>query len=192
MASNFTEFELGKYQGREGAHLLVVGCGNPMAGDDSAGVEIVRRLRGRRNCACQLSTTPNAGIDLLDGSPAADVILFVDAVSSGAPPGALHLVPLPSQDIEPRMLSSVSSHGWGLAETLELARALGRTLPRLFLLGVEVSGVEPGAPRSPAVEHAIAFVVDQFPRMCSALVDSESALWHSAHHFLPGDNSFPQ
>ena len=192
MTSHSTELAPSRHQGREEAHLLVVGFGNPVAGDDSVGVEILRRLRHGGNCACRLLTIPNAGIELLDTFRVADIILFVDAVSSGAPPGTLHLIPLPSQKLELRKLSSVSSHGWGLVETLELARALGHTVPRLLLLGVEVRGVEPGAPRSPDVERAIVRVANQFPHLLSLLADSKSSLWHSPYHFLPGQVFFPE
>lgn len=179
-------------QGRELPRLLVVGCGNPLAGDDSAGVEIVRRLENRSDPALQdqFRTVPSAGVALLETFSAADVVLFIDAVSSGAPPGTLHLVPLLPGEIEPRALGSLSSHGWGLPETLELARSLGRRVPNLMLLGVEVGEVSPGASRSHAVEQTITLVVEQFPRLQSLLVDSASLAWRLPHRFLPGSNCF--
>jgi hydrogenase maturation protease len=193
--------------------LLVVGCGNPLAGDDSAGVEIVGRLEKRSSPADrdQFRTVRSAGVELLETFSAAGVVLFIDAVSSGAPPcdpepaaggstsrgptgggppGTLHLVPLPAGNIEPRSLRSLSSHGWGLAETLDLARTLGRHVPKLMLLGVEVGEVSPGAVRSPAVEQAITLLVEQFPRLQSLLLDLSSPLWRGCRRFPPGGNAF--
>lgn len=172
--------------------LLVIGCGNPLAGDDSAGVEILRRLRARTDGgACQLRDLPQANVELLELFDEADVILFLDAVVSGAPAGTLHLVPLPSPGLVPRALGPLSSHGWGLAETLELARALGRRAPRLVLLGVEIARVSLAARRSPPVEEAIAVVVEKFPRLRSWLLEGGAEGRRHPRRFLQGDTSFP-
>lgn len=154
--------------------LLIVGCGNPTAGDDSAGIEIVRRLEELGGYGCDLRAVTAPGVDLLELLPLAEVILFVDAVASGAAPGTLYITPLPSQQIEPRSLGSISGHGWGLAETVDLARALGRRIPRLFLLGIEAGTVAAGAPRSAAVEQAIALVLERIPLLKSLLLSSGS------------------
>jgi Ni,Fe-hydrogenase maturation factor len=196
--------------------FLVVGCGNQLAGDDSVGVEVVRRLEKRGDPALreQLRTVRSAGVELLETFRGAEVVLFIDAVSSGAPPcglepdtggrglqpptgggppGTLYLVPLfrgtgsepVKAAIEPRALGTLSSHGWGLRETLELARSLGRRVPRLMLLGVEVEGVSLGASRSPAVEQAITLFIEQFPHLQSLLLDPASPLWRGPHRILP-------
>jgi hydrogenase maturation protease len=115
----------------------------------------------------------------------AELILFVDAVSSSAPPGTLHLVPLPWPDLEPRALGALSTHGWGLTETIELARTLGRQIPRLVLLGVEIAQVAQGARRSPEVEAAIEFAVENFSRVRQWLEDTNLAVWRQPIRILP-------
>ena len=170
------------------SRLLIVGCGNPAAGDDSAGIEIVRRLSDLGDCGCELRAETSPGVGLLDLLPLADVILFVDAVTSGEVPGTLYLNSLPSAELEPRALGSLSGHGWGLVETLKLANALGRTLPRLVLLGIEAGTVTQGAPRSAAVEQAIALVVERMPDLKFLLLSSEII---GTRSFSPNDRSFP-
>lgn len=177
--------------GGPGVRLRVVGCGNPYAGDDSAGLEVVRRLRARGDCACELLEMPQASVELLDLLQDAAAVLFVDAVSSGAPPGTLHLAALPAPGIEPRALGLLSSHGWGLAEMLGLAGAMRRQTPRLMLLGVEVGTVEPGRARTPAVEEAIQTVVEKFAEFRALLTEPEKDDRRSPRRFLPGDTSFP-
>ena len=177
--------------GEAGLHLRVVGCGNPHAGDDSVGLEVVRRLRARGEGACELLEMPQASVEMLDLLQGAGVVLFVDAVSSGAPPGTVHLVPLPSSAIEPRALSSLSSHGWGLAEMLGLAGALGRPTPQLMLLGVEVGTVGPGEACTPAVEGAIQIVVEKFPQLRVVLTGAGQRDGHDSRRFPPGDTTFP-
>jgi hydrogenase maturation protease len=157
----------------KGCRLLIVGCGNPAAGDDSAGLEIVRRLGELGGCGCELRAETAPGIELLDLFCLADVILFVDAVTTGGPPGTLFLTALPSPELEPKSLGSLSSHGWGLAEALKLAEALGRTIPRLFLLGIEAGTVAQGAPRSPAIEQAVSRVVERIPQLKSLLLSGD-------------------
>jgi len=171
--------------------LLIVGCGNRLAGDDSAGIEIVRRLSELGDCGCDLRAETAPGVELLDLFPLAHVILFVDAVMSGGVPGTLYLTPLPSKDLQPRALSSLSSHGFGLLEALELARALGRTIPRLFLLGIEAGTVTQGAPRSAAVEQAIALVVERIPQLKSILLNNDPSGVIATRSFPPSDRFFP-
>jgi hydrogenase maturation protease len=168
--------------------LLIVGCGNPAAGDDGAGLEIVRRLSDLGGCGCDLRAETGPGVGLLDLLPLAHVILFVDAVTGGEVPGTLYLTSLPCKDLEPRALGSLSGHGWGLVETLKLANALGRTLPRLVLLGIEAGTVAQGAPRSPAVEQAVALVVERMPDLKFLLLSSEII---GTRSFSPDDRSFP-
>jgi hydrogenase maturation protease len=191
VAETSTKSGRGANRGGKLSRLLVVGCGNELAADDSAGVEIVRRLQERGDTGCQVRAAACIGTELLDVFPTVDVILFVDAVASGAPPGTLHLVPLPSWDVEMRAIASLSCHGWGLTETLELAQTLRRPIPRLMLLGVEAGSVRWGAPRSAAVEQAIAAAVDGFPRLRSLLMESDSGHWVRPKQFHPGKGVFP-
>jgi hydrogenase maturation protease len=55
----------------------------------------------------------------------------------------------------PAGLFRVSTHRFGLADALELARALGRLPPRVVVYGIEGSRFAPGRPMSPAVAAAV-------------------------------------
>ncbi len=173
---------------RSSGRFLIVGCGNPDAGDDSVGLEIVRRLGEHGDCGCDLRAETAPGIELLELFPLADVILFVDAVVSGGAPGTLHLTSLPSKELEPQALGSLSSHGWGVGEVVKLADALGRPMPRIYLLGIEAGTVAEGAARSDAVEEAIALVVERVSALKLLLLTSEVL---STRSFPPDNNSFP-
>ena len=168
--------------------MMIVGCGNPDAGDDGVGLEIVRRLGEHGDCGCDLRAETAPGMELLELFPLADVILFVDAVVSGGAPGTIHLTSLPSDELEPRALGSLSSHGWGVGEAVKLARALGRPMPRLYLLGIEAGTVAEGAPISDAVEHAIAQVVERVSALRLLLLTSGALSMRSCP---PNNDSFP-
>jgi hydrogenase maturation protease len=180
--------------GAPGAGVLirVVGCGNPWASDDGAGIEVVRRLRASGRSECELLELPQAGVELMETLAGAQTVVYIDAVSSGAPAGTIHLVHLPAENIEPRALGSVSSHGWGLAEILRLMTTLGRPAPRMALVGIEIESAAPGAARSPAVEEAVRIIVERFPALCDALMSEENRAWQGTRRFSPGDESFPE
>jgi hydrogenase maturation protease len=125
---------------------VVIGIGNALRGDDGAGVEVAERLGGM---ACE--EEPSRLIEAWEGAGAA---ILVDTVVSGAPPGSLHRFDASTAPIPARALRS-STHAIGLAETIELARALGKLPPRLVVYGIEGATFEAGAPLSPEVEAAV-------------------------------------
>jgi hypothetical protein len=74
---------------------------------------------------------------------------------------------------------------------LGLTAALGRRAPRLVLLGIELATVEPGTPRSEAVDGAVQTVVEKFSQLRAMLTEVNAGRWPSGRLFLPGDASFP-
>lgn len=171
--------------------LMVVGCGNRMAGDDRAGLEVLHRLEVQADGDCILRALPQSGVELLELFREADVMLFIDAVESGAPAGSLHILSLPSAEVKPRALQSITGHGWGLQEALDLAKALGRRIPKTFLLGIELASALPGAPTSPGVNRAIDRVVRSFPMLVTWLRNLSAQDLPISKLFTPGDDSFP-
>lgn len=171
--------------------LRVIGCGNELTADDGLGVVLVKRLRdgetlsGRRRC--DFSVVPSAGLELLDSLRPGEPILFVDAIASDDPPGTVRLIPLPSHSLEARPVSSLSSHGWGLLETIELARRLKPALPHILLLGIELGTLELNSPISSTVARAMERVVAGFPSLLEALQKSDGKIWHESQRFLPDE-----
>jgi hydrogenase maturation protease len=95
---------------------------------------------------------PTGVIDALDGAEAA---WLVDAVSSGAEPGTLHRLDASEEEL-PAALFRASTHHFGLAEAVELARTLGRLPAKTFVVGIEGASFETGDTLSPEVEAAAA------------------------------------
>jgi hydrogenase maturation protease len=186
-----SQFEVPTGAPEGGARLRVVGCGNPFAADDGAGLEVIRRLRACGEWECELLEMPQAGVELMEILDEAQTVVFVDAVSSGAPPGTIHVVSVPSQAVEPRALGSFTSHGWGLAESLQLRTALGRPLPRLLLVGIEIETCAAGGPLSGTVLEAIRIIVGRFAALCEIVKPERAITWKIPRRFPPGDTSFP-
>jgi hydrogenase maturation protease len=72
----------------------------------------------------------------------------------------------------PQCAFTVSTHGFGLGEAIELARALGSLPPHCVVYAIEGATFEAGAPLSPPVAAAVgdvarrllAEIIDQKPR----------------------------
>jgi hydrogenase maturation protease len=95
---------------------------------------------------------------LLDEWAGLDTVVVVDAVVTGsAAPGTVHRVES-ADDPLPRDLRLASTHAVGIADALELGRALGRVPRRVVVLGVEGARFGMGDEMTPAVAHALADV----------------------------------
>ncbi len=138
---------------------LVVGVGNAARGDDGIGPAVIEAIRAEPELA-DAETVVAAG-DLSDlvvtWEPDQDVVI-VDAMIGGGPPGTVVTIdglrdPLPEAD------RPLSSHGFGLADTVQLARALGRLPRSLTIVAVQVGDIDHLAPLTEPVRDAVAEVV---------------------------------
>jgi hydrogenase maturation protease len=144
---------------------LLIGIGNPDRGDDGAGPAVTRRLAGRPG----LSIETNVGdtLALLDAWDGAGSVILIDAAAPAGNPGRIRR--LDGGRELPRDLALGSTHAFGLAEAVELARALGRLPGRLTIYAIEGARFDPGARLSPEVAAAVADVAD---RILSELPDA--------------------
>jgi hydrogenase maturation protease len=94
---------------------------------------------------------------LIDSWEGAEAVWLVDAVSSGAEPGTVHRHDASAREL-PARLFDTSTHHFGLAEAVELARALGRLPRTAIVFGIEGASFETGETLSPEVEAAAARV----------------------------------
>jgi hydrogenase maturation protease len=140
------------------ARTVVIGIGNSMRGDDAAGVAVADRLRPRVPAGVEVVACDEEPSRLMEAWEGADSVVLVDTVSSGATPGTLHRFDAGEEPVPARAFRS-STHAIGIAETIELARALGRLPRRVRIYGVEAGGFETGASLTPEVEAAVAFLV---------------------------------
>jgi len=78
--------------GRLRGEVVIVGVGNPLCGDDAAGSLVARRLLGTPGLTViDSEEVPESYLGrIIAASP--DVVVLVDAVDLGAPPGALALI----------------------------------------------------------------------------------------------------
>jgi hydrogenase maturation protease len=126
--------------------VIVIGAGNPWRRDDGAGAAVARALGGV--CEPDLAR-------LVERLGAASHAIVVDASASGAPPGTIRrydaaATPLPAHALRR------STHDLGVADAIELARALGRLPPRVEVYAIEGADFGHGRGLTPAVKRAAA------------------------------------
>ncbi|MFN2300009.1 MAG: hydrogenase maturation protease [Anaerolineales bacterium] len=139
--------------------LLVLGIGHELRGDDGAGPQAVRCWQQQHPAVLHdpiidilLMETP--GLELLDYLEGADAAVLVDAVTSGKPPGTVQVFD-PFPESRPSA-GEKTAHGFGIAESIALARTAGKRLPDvLILIGIEVSQVALGSNLSEPVRLAM-------------------------------------
>jgi hydrogenase maturation protease len=137
---------------------IVIGVGNPDRGDDAAGRAVARELRNLQSADIEIVEHSGEAATLVMEMNGAEQVFLVDACTSGAPPGTIHRFDV-SATAMPALASAFSTHGFGPAAAVELARALGQ-LPRRFIIyAIEGASFEQGAPLSPPVAAAAAKVV---------------------------------
>jgi hydrogenase maturation protease len=137
----------------------VIGVGNAYRGDDGAGREVARLVRERVAdqldvVVCELEPTR-----LIDAWAGASSALVVDAVASGAEPGTVHRFDATGEALPSREFRS-STHAFGIGETIELARAVGRLLERIVVFGVEGEAFGSGTELSPGAQAGVERAVD--------------------------------
>jgi len=146
--------------------ITVIGCGNPYAGDDAAGVKVVEALRRAAPEDLCLRLVDDLGPGFLcDVEYQGSIVILVDAVRSAAAIGTVHFVRLPSASVIPRNVERISTHALGLDREIELASSYGKRTDA-FLLGIEIGDHCIGESLSPAVSAAVERVVADFNYFC--------------------------
>jgi hydrogenase maturation protease len=135
--------------------IVVIGVGNEFRRDDGIGPEVLSRLRGRTPDGVRLVTSDGEPARMIEAWTGAWLAVVVDAVLADPPspfPGRLHRI------VVDRALGAaarpVSSHGFGLGESIALARALDRMPERLIVHAVEAAEVGYGVGLTPGVAAA--------------------------------------
>lgn len=155
-----------------GESVTIIGIGNEFRSDDALGLKVVRELR--------LSDTENISIVESDGDGAELIemwegrhrVIIVDAVSSGQKPGMLFRFDASSRSL-PRTFSNTSSHLFGLAAAVELARELARLPSVLIIHGIEAATFDHGTDLSVPV-------ADSLPKLVHAIRREIHLLQHDA------------
>ena len=137
---------------------LVIGVGNPYAGDDGAGRAVARRLIGRNDCALEVRECSGEATSLMSAWTGFDDVFLVDACRGAGSSGSVHRIG--PDDVERvAKLQHASTHSLGVAAAIGLARALGTLPSRLVIYAIEAGHAREGEGLSPEVDHGVHEVV---------------------------------
>jgi hydrogenase maturation protease len=150
--------------------VIIIGIGNEYRGDDAVGLLAARRLWDLAPTKVTILENEGDGAQLMEAWTGADLVFVVDAVCSGAAPGTAHrfeakVSPLPAS------IFRHSTHAFGLAEAIELARALRQLPAQLVVYGIEGRDFEAGVQLSGEVREALDRVVKHILKVLNATVE---------------------
>ena len=132
----------------------LIGIGNPDRGDDAAGWEVADRVT-----SWEVSRLTAGSLSLIDLWHDDDDVVIVDAMKSGAVPGTVVRIDGIAEQLPAGAFAS--THAFGPAAVVELARQLGRLPSSLVVYGIEAKTMEHGVVMSPVVAAAVEQVVEE-------------------------------
>ncbi|HEY7303789.1 MAG TPA: hydrogenase maturation protease [Bryobacteraceae bacterium] len=144
--------------------MLIIGIGNPDRGDDAAGILVARRLRERGIEAIEHAC---AMLNLLDLWATGDRVILADAVVYKAAAGSIQVWD-PWKEPLQRITFRASTHEFNLADTIELARTLGRLPKWMRIYGIEGRDFEAGTGPCEEVASAADRVAEEIAGRFSA------------------------
>jgi hydrogenase maturation protease len=133
---------------------LIQCIGNRLRRDDGAGPYIADLLK-QAGLADDIEIQEHwgEGSELMQYWDSAAKVVLIDSACSGGAPGSRHTFDAIKQEI-PRDFCYYTSHRFGVAEAVEVARALGQLPPSLQLYAIEGADFSQGEGLSDAVRAA--------------------------------------
>jgi hydrogenase maturation protease len=142
-------------------HVLIIGCGNPLRGDDGLASHALAHLERRPGLGdVALISCQQLAPELAEPISRADRVIFIDARVSQSPvqtPGLVEACPVHPHDASP----SAFSHHFGPPALLEYAQKLYGRRPEAFAVSVIGESFGYGEELSPSVRASLAGLVEQ-------------------------------
>ncbi len=153
---------------------LVIALGNPARGDDGFGPAVLDALHRTNPTAADLHRAGDDALALLDLWADRPWVIAIDAADTDAAPGTHRRLDLADGRL-PAGTARVSSHGFGLAEAVELGRRLDRLPRRLVVHSVTGARFAAGSGLSPAVAAAVTSTAEAVRRDIAGLTAASAA-----------------
>ena len=117
-------------------HILVLGVGNILLGDEGTGVRLIQKLEEEYVFSenVELYDGGTLGLKLLEPICRSDFAIVVDIVRAGGAPGAIYRIE--EKDLSGKIPYKSSLHELNIVETLIYAEELGNK-PETVVIGIE-------------------------------------------------------
>jgi hydrogenase maturation protease len=150
-------------------NTLIIGCGNANRGDDAAGLLVARRLRDLGIPAQEQSGEALSLIESWRDTAEDQNVILVDAVVTGLPAGTITVWDARVAPVVDDYFRC-STHAFGIAGAIELARILDLLPPKLLICGIEAAQFRMGSEPSAEVRRAVEEVTGQIARRVAMCV----------------------
>jgi hydrogenase maturation protease len=159
-------------------NIIVIGIGQSLRGDDGIGPEAVGlwstvHPQTAEDPRIRILLLETPGLGLLADLETPDAAVLVDAVSTGRSAGSVGVFdPIPDTGLS---AAEKTAHGFGVAESISVARKTGARLPpRLVLIGIEGEQYELGRGLSDSVRAALPAAAEKIQQVVSGLLSTKS------------------
>lgn len=155
--------------------ILVLGLGNTVLSDDGVGPAILESLRRRHGdeSRAEFIDGGTQGLSLLGYLSGRRVLIILDAVQLGKPPGAISVLYLTQvQALGAHRATTV--HEGNAGELLAAATLLGELPEQVYVVGVEPENLSTGVGLSGPVQAAVPEAVAQAAHLIEAALAPQS------------------
>lgn len=166
--------------------VLIAGVGNILLGDDGVGPYVVRKLAANYafDEGVELEDLGTPALDFIDHVNGLDLLVVIDAVNDGHPPGSVNIYKK-EELLRHAPALRVDPHSPALTESLLAAEFYGVGPREVLLVGITGDRYDAGCELSPAaqvgVEKAVREVLRALDRRDVGFVrrfdEAESAIW---------------
>ncbi|MBK8455910.1 MAG: hydrogenase maturation protease [Phyllobacteriaceae bacterium] len=146
---------------------LVIGIGNPTAGDDAAGRLVARKLCARDDRDFDVAENFGETASLIALFEGRSRVILVDACQCEAEPGAIFRFSVGDAPL-PVALGGISSHGFGAGAAIALAKALGLLPEEMIVFAIAGEKFEPETRPTRAVCESIVSVAAEIDALARA------------------------
>jgi len=158
--------------------IIIIGTGNPLRGDDAAGLVVAEMLADRsRRCEvdAQEYTVLDAELvwDVLTGDEPADLVILIDAAepNDALPSGSWRRLTFPQDHAALATTNVGDTHTLNLDTILSLSRVLKKPMPRIWLYAIGGLQFGIGCGLSDEVQRAV--------REVAAWIESDLRAWRA-------------
>jgi hydrogenase maturation protease len=134
-------------------NALIVAIGNPDRGDDGVAALVAAKLSGRLAPEVGLLRCRGDVLSLIEEWSGLEALVLIDAAAPNGAPGRILRIDLSTGEL-PRDTTLPSSHAFGLADTIALARALRRLPETAIVYTIEGLSFGAGVALTPEVAAA--------------------------------------
>ncbi|MCK5038275.1 MAG: hydrogenase maturation protease [Thermoplasmata archaeon] len=145
----------------------IIGIGNPLMGDDGAGIAVLNKLKGRKSELPEdidYVEMGTGGINLVHVIADYDRVVIIDAAQFGGQPAEVRK--FRPDEVQTLKTQGYSLHDWDLFTSLDISKRMGELPEEIWVISVQMIDASPvdhmTSQVEEAVEEMVGLVIDLF------------------------------